>query len=171
MRSGRSRSAGRRTQCRSDAGPGSWNAGCACSSWSAWRLSRCAGRLLARSSYRWLAGNTWWLLRWNARRLLRTGLCWRLSRRAGGWWSVRWRRRLLSGLLRRLSKGSQRNQAETQSKKCFHNFGGVEFKCSAHLFYPKRFGRESSKSFHFSLTTAHLGERHFILRMTGGLRM
>jgi hypothetical protein len=101
---------------------------------------------------------TW--LSWRAGRLLcrSTGLRWCTCR----WRCVRrWRRRLLPRpLRRRLRKRSQRYQAETESKQCFHNFGGVELTARHIPFIPKQLDTSRDKSFHLSSATVRLGERH-----------
>src|SRR5207248_5974023 len=96
------------------------------------RLHRCAG----------LCGNT--------RRLLRWCSC--------GWRRIRWR--LLGRPLRLLSKRAQCDETETESKQCFHIFGGVELTARHISFIPKPLDTSRDKSFHFSSVTLRLGERH-----------
>ncbi len=108
-----------------------------------------------------MSGRTWhrctWL-RWSARRLLCRGpglsgcTC---SRRCVRRW-----RRLLGRPLRWLSKRAQCDEAETESKQCFHNFGGVELTARHISFIPKPLDTSRDKSFHFSSVTLRLGERH-----------
>jgi hypothetical protein len=95
-------------------------------------------------------------LSWYARRLL----CWnaRLCRCTCRGRSRR--RRLLRGPLRRLSKRSQRDEAEAESKQCFHIFGGVELTARHISFIPKRLDTSRAKVFTFLFGDAPLGERH-----------
>jgi hypothetical protein len=96
-------------------------------------------------------------LRGSAGRLLRwsTGLGRCTCRGRSRWW-----RRLLRGPLRRLSKHTQRDEAEAESKQCFHNFGGVELTARHISFIPKRLDTSRAKVFTFLFGDAPLGERH-----------
>src|SRR5207244_12462079 len=157
VRSSGGRCARSRTQCRSHG-----------RSWSARRwLTRDARRLtrdtrrLTGSTRRWLTRNArcWCAgLSWPARGRL---LCWspRLTWCARSWRRIR-RRRLLSRSLRWLSKRAQRDEAETESKQCFHNFGGVEFTARHISFIPKQLDTSRAKVFTFLPATLCLGERH-----------
>ena len=93
-------------------------------------------------------------LSWYARRLL----CWNAGLRwcSCGRWCIRWRRLLCRPLLR---KRTQRDQTETESKQCFHIFGGVELTARHISFIPNRLDASRAKVSLF-LSDAPQGERH-----------
>ena len=108
---------------------------------------------------------TW--LRWCARRLL----CWNAGLRwcSCGRRCIRWRRwRLLSRPLRRLSKRTQRDETETESKRCFHIFGRVELTARHILFIPKALDASRAKVFTF-LQGHPLSECHFYFAFAAAL--
>jgi len=104
-------------------------------------------------------------LRWCTRGLLRWST--RLGRCTCSGRS-RWWRRLLRGPLRRLSKRTQRDEAEAESKQCFHIFGGVELTARHILFIPKALDASRAKVFTF-LQGHPLSECHFYFAFAAAL--